>query len=194
MNRRTLLKWICRGLAVACSSLVAVPGVGYVIAPLFKREKKTAIVQRLVKLDDLTVDKPERFAVTGSRQDAWTHYPEQTLGRVWLLRRSATAAQEQDVSKTQVDAYTSECPHLGCEIILDRNLQKGEKQGFFCPCHKASWDLEGKRKTDEKPTTRSMDTLTCRLVQDEAQVWWVEVEYVKFHNNIKEKIIIGSIS
>jgi hypothetical protein len=41
----------------------------------------------------------------------------------------------------------------------------------------------------ENPSPRNMDTLVCRIVQDQAsQSWWVEVEFEKFEYGIAAKI------
>lgn len=190
MNRRTLLKWICRTLATACTLIVAAPGIGYVVAPLFRRKKRNAVVRRLVKLDDLPIGQPRRFAVIDNHRDAWTLYPQQTIGRVWLMRHPDNG-KNKDAEQTNVEAFTSICPHLGCQIQLDPTAQE-----FSCPCHNAAWMLSGEKVSDKKmgrtnPTPRGMDSLKCRVVPDESQVLWIEVEYEKFEYGRTTKIAKG---
>jgi menaquinol-cytochrome c reductase iron-sulfur subunit len=166
--------------------VVAVPGVRLLIHPLRGRSAGSAIVRRIVKLSDLPVDTPRQFAITGSRLDAWTLYPQETLGRVWLLRRGSADAAPETV---RVDAYSNVCPHLGCAI----HLEPGGGQ-FICPCHHAAFHLSGEALSDEElgetnPTPRGMDSLVCRVVQDKPDdPWWVEVEYQRFTYGLTDKV------
>ena len=185
MDRRGLLTWVCRTASVASAAVIAVPGVGYLAAPLLGREKSSALVRRLCLLDDLTPGSPKECVLTGNRQDAWTLYPSEVLGRVWLVRRT-----DADVApaKSKVDAYSTVCPHLGCTIGLD---SKGN--AFYCPCHKAFFEFSGAavpqtEDGEKNPSPRDMDSLDCRIVQDEnTEAWWVEVEYQNFEIGSEKK-------
>ena len=41
-------------------------------------------------------------------------------------------------SKLGLQAFSSTCPHLGCRVHWE-----GDKQRFFCPCHKGVFDTDG---------------------------------------------------
>jgi Rieske Fe-S protein len=58
-----------------------------------------------------------------------------------------------------------------------------QKKGFFCPCHSASFDRDGKRSGSDCPSPRDMDTLEVELRGRE--VW---VDYRKFRTGIVPKI------
>jgi len=99
---------------------------------------------------------PREFAVRDVRQDAWTMYAEETIGRVWLVRQT-----DGDVApdEARVDVYATTCPHLGCAIQLDAVGKK-----FVCPCHKAGFRLSGERLGEKdlghkNPAPRDMDSL-----------------------------------
>ncbi|MCA9247319.1 MAG: Rieske (2Fe-2S) protein [Planctomycetales bacterium] len=178
MNRRSLLRWICRAIASVSAAVVAVPAVRFLLHPLLRRQKNDAIVRRLAPLDDLPVGKPQSFPILGTRQDAWTTYEEEVLGRVWIVRRSNS---ETSPEQAQVEAFTAICPHLGCAIDWDK-----AHDHFLCPCHRAVFDSNGQPAADadlgyKNPTPRGMDALECRVVQDaETETWWVEVEFQRF--------------
>ena len=185
MNRRKALGWFSRGLAVAGAAVVAVPGVSWITAPLRSGKGDAKIVRNLCELSELPKEKPTEFAVSGNQQDAWTLYPSETLGRVWLIRHS-----DDDVPPKQakVSAFTTICPHLGCDIGM------GDSGGkFYCPCHQADFKLTGeavREKGKDNPSPRGMDTLPCKIVQDnETKAWWVQVTYERYELQKTEKIV-----
>jgi menaquinol-cytochrome c reductase iron-sulfur subunit len=188
MERRTVLRWLCHATATACAAIVVVPGARFLIAPLLRRGSGAALVQRIARLDQLTVGEPKQFAVVGNRRDAWTSYPSEVIGRVWLVRRSDESTAPPDI---QVDAYSAECPHLRCTIQLD-----AAQQQFVCPCHRAVFDIDGgalrgDQLDYENPSPRDMDALACRVVQDEqSEDWWVEVEHQRFQMGLTEQVAL----
>ncbi|MBN1855225.1 MAG: Rieske 2Fe-2S domain-containing protein [Pirellulales bacterium] len=189
MERRRFLTWLCRTIAALLSAVVALPGIAFILAPLQQRRKESALVQRLCLLDDLAPGVPQEQVLTGNRRDAWTLYPRETLGRVWLVRRSGP---EMEPAKAQVDAYSTICPHLGCEIGLDSSGKE-----FYCPCHKAHFFFSGELiptnpQGEKNPSPRAMDSLKCHVVQDDdSGEWWIEVAYQKFEMGTDKKIAKG---
>ncbi|MFV2069855.1 MAG: ubiquinol-cytochrome c reductase iron-sulfur subunit, partial [Pirellulales bacterium] len=140
--------------------------------------------RRVVRLDQLPVGKPKEFSVLGSRQDAWTVYADEIIGRVWLVRHTDESVEGADA---KVDAYSARCPHLGCSIQF-----AGPRGDFVCPCHDAVFDLQGEavrtgKQGRKNPAPRDMDSLVCRVVQD-AEAWWIEVEYQDFELGVHEKV------
>jgi len=186
MNRRVWLEWISRLLGLVCTAVVVVPGVRYIIAPLRRKAADVQDFKRLTLLEDLVPNVPKHVPVTGSLQDAWTHYEETKIGDTWIIRRTkADVAPEE----THVDAYNMTCPHLGCDV------QQGTGDTpFFCPCHNAEFNLDGTPIRTHKrgyinPAPRGMDSLECRVVQDEeSQQWWVEVKFEEFVIGASTKI------
>lgn len=87
---------------------------------------------------------------------------ENTQGLVWIHRQGET-----------ITVYSAVCPHLGCTINHSAN-------GFLCPCHKSSWDGEGKKNGG--PTPRNMDVLEHRIEGGALQV-----KYQNFKIGIAEK-------
>lgn len=183
MNRRTLLAWLSRLLATASTFLIGIPGVSFVFANLRSSSPKKTPLQRVARLQDLPEGKPVQVNVTGSRRDAWTTYPDEVLGRVWLVR---TPSGDSANSSPAVKAMTSVCPHLGCAVQLD----PAGKQ-FICPCHRASFAFTGSRLSEKgKPghAPRDLDSLDCQIVTDERGDQWVEVAYQQFEHGLTTKV------
>ncbi len=179
MQRRNLLKWMSAALSTACASVIAVPGVKYLLATVQREGGQAVPPQRIARLNDLPVGEPVEAAITGRRRDAWSIYPEEAVGRVWLIRRS-----EDDASEAKVDAYSSVCPHLRCAVSLEPS-----KEAFVCPCHRGRFGLEGERlKTDgqRNPANRGLDSLPVSIVDVDGDAW-VEVTWQEFEPGISAK-------
>lgn len=173
-------------MAVICAAIVAVPGAGYVLEIIRRRPTSKGVAQRVIRLHDLPPRIPKALPIVGSRQDAWTLYPAETVGRVYLVRETDESVVGSDA---KVLAFTSICPHLGCQIKLDAT---GDK--FICPCHQAAFNPDGSPVSEEllghpNQAPRGMDKLECRVVQDSgSNEWWIEVKYQKFEQGLTTQV------
>ncbi len=171
MNRRDFYRFGTIAVGGLVSLALAVPGVAYVLDPLFKKKGREGDFETLTNLSQLRVGVPQSFSVIEERQDAWVKYPREPIGSVWLVR-------QPEGSKTPVLAFTAECPHLGCAVNLS-----GDGKFFFCPCHTSSFNFDGTRKNDIPP--RGMDTLEVKLSSDSDPK--VSVKFERFRPQIQEK-------
>ena len=174
MNRRTFLEGLSRSLALLWTGVLVVPGVRYVMASIRREESTGATARRVARLADLPVGRPVSVAITGSRQDAWTTYPDQPLGQIWLIRRDSESSDPTDV---QIDAYSSICPHLKCQVQL-----AASQKTFVCPCHRGAFDLEGRPLSKaqlghDNPVPGPLESYAVHVVEDDQQELWVEVDY-----------------
>jgi len=183
MNRRTLLAWLSRMLAATSTLLITIPGFGFFFSQRQTGPRKRGLVQRVARLNDLPVGKPVQVSVLGARRDAWTTYPDEIIGRVWLVRAAdSAAAQGQPVVK----ALTSVCPHLGCTVQLDNSGKQ-----FVCPCHRAAFAADGSRLSEKghpSHAPRDLDSLDCRIVAGEQGEQWVEVDYQQFEQGLTTRV------
>jgi menaquinol-cytochrome c reductase iron-sulfur subunit len=172
-----------------CGAVVIVPSMLYLFDPLRRRARRERGFNRVAKLAELPLGVPRELAVCDVRQDAWTSYPLETIGRVWLVRRSDEGTPPDSAV---VDCYSTSCPHLGCAIGFDAS-----KKRFVCPCHKAGFQLTGRRLSESElgqrnPSPRDMDSLDCRIIMDETtNEPWVEVRFQKFRFGPTKKIALG---
>lgn len=166
--RREFLK------AAACLALgtcaVAAPiGAAVVVLANPLRAKGAPFPVKVTTLNALLLNGPPRFfQVVTERRDAWTKFPANAVGAVFLRR---TGEQE-------VVAFNASCPHLGCAVEFRK-----DRDAFYCPCHDSEFaktgDLRGK-----SPSLRGLDTLRVEI-RDEGEVW---VYFENFKAGIAAKI------
>lgn len=124
---------------------------------------------RLAALETLPEDgTPRKFPVIMDRVDAWNRFPNEPVGAVFLRRL-----------EDRVEAFQVVCPHAGCYVGYDP-----ESQRFYCPCHSASFALDGKRLDETSPSPRDLDTLEVEIRGD-SEVW---VKYENFQTGIPQKV------
>lgn len=187
MNRRNVLEWFSRGLAGAVAVTIGLPGARYLVGSGKTRMQSAAGFERLKRLKDLPVGKPLLVPILGRSQDGWTVSDQQVVGRVWVVRKSEDS---HSASPEAVQVFTSVCPHMGCRIQAHPTAS-----GFVCPCHRASFALDGSRQPDAQTggknhAPRDMDPLEHRLVKDAASGdVWLEVKQATYVTGTKERNI-----
>lgn len=189
MNRRTLLEWASRGLGALVAAVIGLPGVQYVRGTLQQAQEPSATFRRVARLRDLPLGRPLQVPILGELRDAWTVELNQVVGRVWLVRNAAESAAGSDAAPAIVSAFTTVCPHMGCQVQL-----QGDAASFICPCHRAAFGLDGARVEDagsgeRNHAPRGLDSLECRVVQDAGSgESWVEVLYQRFEAGLAQKV------
>jgi Rieske Fe-S protein len=189
-NRRSILSFAIFGIGAVFSAILGVPVVAYLIDPRNRKGPKSAMkLVEGVKLDDLVVNAPVQGVVRDTRTDGWTLYPNDVIGRVWVVQVGPKPANLAAMSDTVKDAYlkvfTTICPHLGCSVNL------GSTTAFACPCHSATFNVDGKRATASNPAKRGMDTLAWEIDADDPEHNRIKVTYKKFEALNDKKILLG---
>jgi menaquinol-cytochrome c reductase iron-sulfur subunit len=149
-NRRSffaIVATVVAGTLALLTPLVA--GVVTFLSPLFKKSGSAKV--RIALLDQVPDDGlPRAFPVVADRVDAWTKYPEQRIGSVYLVRKQG---------EEKPTAFTAKCPHAGCFI----GYTPGDDL-FRCPCHTSAFKLDGTRaRGDAEVAPRDMDQLPVEL-------------------------------
>lgn len=173
-TRRSFLDWAIHGLGGIFAAVLGVPVLAYLIDPR-NRPARSGAFKTVARLSDLKHDVPVQAVVRDVKRDAWTLYPNDVIGRVWLIRRKDDT----------VEAFTTICPHLGCSINCDG-------QRFVCPCHNGTFDLTGKRLSAEElgaqnPAPRGMDSLEVQ--RDPTDPEMIQVKYQNFKQGDHEKVL-----
>jgi Rieske Fe-S protein len=173
MERRTFLKWATNLLGALFAVVVGIPAALYLLDPR-NRKAPPGSFRTVGRFSELAPGVPTQVVIHDTRWDAWTLYPSDVIGRVWLVRRG----------KDQLDVFTTICPHLGCSI----NFEKAANL-FICPCHNGTYELDGSRKentTAPNPAPRGMDRLEWR--RDPADSDLIQVKYENFIQGIDKPV------
>ncbi|HWB13663.1 MAG TPA: Rieske 2Fe-2S domain-containing protein [Pirellulales bacterium] len=171
-----------RGILATLIGLVAgtfpfAAGVFTFANPLRKRKEAGAGDEpgRLVRITTLAAlpddGVPRQFPVIADRQDAWTRYPNEAIGAVYLRRQAGSS---------EVECFNATCPHAGCFVAFNRT-----RNVYQCPCHDSAFKVDG--QFEFGPSPRDLDKLDAEVRQsDEQQEIWVR--YVDYLSGIQEKI------
>jgi Rieske Fe-S protein len=125
-SRRAFLAYASGALSLVIGGLLAIPLVGFVLAPVF-RPRKSRWVQ-LGHVADLPRGIPTKLVYSYPTTDGW-------LSKV--ARGTVYALTEDGQSYT---VLSNICPHAGCGVRWDE-----EKQYFQCPCcQDGRFDRQGK--------------------------------------------------
>jgi Rieske Fe-S protein len=198
-DRRSFLAWAIVGLGAIFSAIIGVPIVCFAMDPRHRKGPKSNFkLVDGIKLDELTLNSPKQGVISDTRIDGWTLYPNDVIGRVWVVpiaarpaglsTREAVENFNQDEAKkaAYLIVFTTICPHLGCSVNV-----AGAGAGFACPCHGATFTLSGARAHEANPAERGMDTLEWEIDAEDPDFNRIKVKYQNFVTSIKEKKPVG---
>ena len=142
-------------------------GALFFMAPAVKKKSgESAFVDTKLTLDALPEDgRPQLVTIVTDKVDAWSGFPNQPVGSIWLRRIG-----------DQVIAFNTVCPHLGCAVE-----HRPSQNDFFCPCHASTFDIDGEKVNSIPP--RNMDSLEVKLEGEQ-----ILVRFVSYRAGEAEKV------
>jgi Rieske Fe-S protein len=150
-TRRVFLFKIAVGLNALVGAVLAVPLLGYVLGPVFKKDSETGAWVNLGKLDTFPIG--ETRLVDFDSPVASLGDGETAKVPCWVRRVSA--------QKFQVFAIN--CAHLGCPVRWF-----AESKLFMCPCHGGAYYEDGSRAAG--PPERGMFEYRTRIDGDSLSI------------------------
>jgi len=164
--------FVTKAAAVVVGGLISVvapvAGLFTVLDPL-RRKTDTRGLVKVASFAALPENgEPRKFPVLDTLIDAWNKTENVPVGSVYVQR----------TGDGQVRVLNSVCPHLGCSV----GFAAGNR-GFFCPCHRSSFALDGAIADPKSPSPRGMDELEA-VVKD-GEVW---VKFQNFRKGSPDKI------
>ncbi len=149
IGRRPVLLRLLLALGAIGAGLVALPVVGFLVAPLL--ERLPTIWRTVGAIDDFRIGE----TVEVSFQDA-SPLP-------WAGLTARTAAWVRRQSETEFIAFSVNCTHLGCPVrwLPDANL-------FMCPCHGGVYYSDG--QVASGPPPRSLVRYPVRIGGGKLQI------------------------
>ena len=169
--RREFLKSAACAALGGCALAAPLGAVVVVLAnPL--RAKGVPLAVRMTALSALKLQGPPKFfQVVTERRDAWTKFPANAIGAIFLQR----------TGEAEVIAYNASCPHLGCAVEF-----QAKRDAFYCPCHDSEFAKDGAVK-GKSPSRRGLDTLRVEI-REGGEVW---VYFENFKTGIAEKVSLS---
>ncbi|MDF0644648.1 MAG: ubiquinol-cytochrome c reductase iron-sulfur subunit [Nitrospira sp.] len=161
-TRRRFFQWATRAAAGLIGLSLAVPLVGYVMSPAFKRRAQSWV--DVAALDELSVGTPKQVDYVATVQDGYLE--TKTQKAVWAVKQA----------DGQVTVFSPMCTHLGCGYHW-----AGGEQKFKCPCHGSVYDVTG--RVVAGPAPRPLDTLPVKTENGRLLVM-----YKEFKSGITGKI------
>ena len=123
--RRQLLGKMSLGLGVACGAAISVPGVGFVVAPIFRDEPTEW--RAVGKIDAFKIGETVNVVFVDASPLPWAGVTAKTAA--WLRR----------IDQTNFVAFSVNCAHLGCPV---RWMEQARL--FMCPCHGGVYYEDGR--------------------------------------------------
>jgi Rieske Fe-S protein len=145
MTRRRAFTVASQAIGGVAAAAVALPAIGFAIAPIFHRGKERW--EAVGQVDDFTADtyKQVVFTLVPGIGEA---------GKTTAYVRRGTKELQEDPNV--YIAISSRCAHVGCPV---RFVQASGN--FICPCHGGVYDFEGKRIGG--PPVRPLDRFQTRI-------------------------------
>ena len=168
-DRRSFLSKTAAILIGGVITIVApIAGLFPILDPLRRSGDKRKMV-RVASLAAVPENgEPRKFAIVDTLVDAWNRTENVPVGSVYVQR----------TADNQVRVLQSVCPHLGCSVGYNASTH-----GYFCPCHKSSFALDGSIADPKSPSPRAMDALDAEI--RDGEVW---VQYQNFRKGSPDKI------
>ncbi len=149
MDRRTMLKWLVRGIGLTTAALVGIPALIAGFAPVWMHPRRRTW-RAVGPLESVPVGEMRKMIVS---------LPEEEWGEA--LREKAVYVWRPSAEETVV--YSRSCTDLGCPLTFDPG-----SQCFFCPCHGGIFDKNGERLAG--PPNRPMYRFAVRTVGGEIEI------------------------
>ncbi len=152
MTRRKVFTVAGQGLGAAAGAAIALPAIGFALAPLFTQipEDWEAVGAE----DDFDAETYRSVVITTT---AGIGEAGKTTAYV---RRGSEDLEEEP---TEYIAISTRCAHLGCPVRFVKDAGN-----FICPCHGGVYDFQG--KVIGGPPVRPLDRFQTRVTNGKVEI------------------------
>jgi menaquinol-cytochrome c reductase iron-sulfur subunit len=148
-DRRRFLTKLSIALSAAMGALLGLPVVGFLIAPLTRKEPR--VWRAVGRVSDFRVGETVNVRFEDASALPWSGVTARTAA--WLRRDD----------ETRFTAYTVHCTHLGCPVRW-----MAEAQLFLCPCHGGVYYADG--TVSAGPPPKPLPTYPVRVRGDQVEI------------------------
>lgn len=152
INRRDFVKLTTAAVGTVIGAAIGLPVIGYLISPALRAGGKDAWVP-IGTLENIPVGEPFGFSFTRTEVNGWERTATSYGG--FVMRKS----EKPD----DIVILSSRCTHLGCQVNWH-----GDSKSFVCPCHDASFGINGEVLAGPPP--RPLDEYTEFKVDETGQL------------------------
>jgi quinol---cytochrome c reductase iron-sulfur subunit, bacillus type len=160
MTRRAAFTVGVQAVGAAAVGLVALPTIGFAVAPLFEEEKEPW--QAVGPTSDFTPDTYRPVVITAVQGIGET-------GKTTVYVRQGNpdltglpSGYEPETSNEYI-AITTRCAHLGCPVNFVQSARN-----FICPCHGGVYGFLGERIGG--PPVRPLDRFQTRVTNGQVEL------------------------
>jgi len=154
LGRRSFVKVVLAFLGTIMGAVLGLPFINYFITPALNTGKKENWIS-VGPLQDYPIGTPTAFSFVRTQVNGWER-SSHSYG-VYVLR----------LSEDKVKVFSNVCTHLSCRVTW-----KDEEEAYVCPCHDASFDLEG--SVIHGPPPRALDEYKTKLEDDKLYIHLLE--------------------
>lgn len=149
LSRRAFVSRLSIACAGLCTVIMAVPIVGFVVAPLFRKVPDEWMP--VGKVDDFEIGKTVDVPIADPSPLPWAGITAKSAA--WLRRESAN----------EFIAFSVNCTHMGCPVrwLADAEL-------FMCPCHGGIYYKDG--AVAAGPPPKPLYRFEVRVVEGVVQI------------------------
>jgi menaquinol-cytochrome c reductase iron-sulfur subunit len=148
-ERRRFLARLSLALSGAVGALLGLPVVGFLIAPLTRREPR--VWRAVGRVNDFAIGETVNVRFEDASALPWSGVTARTAA--WLRRDD----------ETRFTAYSVHCTHLGCPVRW-----MAEAQLFLCPCHGGVYYADG--TVSAGPPPKRLPTYPVRVRAGQVEI------------------------
>jgi Rieske Fe-S protein len=164
MTRRTVLSISVQAVGGVAIAAVALPAVGFAVAPLFEQEKESW--QAVGPTSDFTPDTYRAVVITAveglGEVGKTTAYIRQGNPEITNSPEAKAKGYPPETPDEYI-AISTRCAHVGCPV---RFVQASGN--FICPCHGGVYGFVGERIGG--PPVRPLDRFQTRITNGQVEV------------------------
>ncbi|NIR50430.1 Rieske 2Fe-2S domain-containing protein [candidate division KSB1 bacterium] len=151
MPRRGFLKIAIAIFNALIALVLAIPGLGYLLTPVFRKGATPWI--ELGSVGDFKSTVPQKATFTYVSESGYTRKARK--GFVWV-RSNPDAEQGLTV-------LSAVCTHTGCNVAWHSDVDK-----FICPCHEGTYNING--EVIAGPPPKPLAKLPVRIEKNQISV------------------------
>jgi menaquinol-cytochrome c reductase iron-sulfur subunit len=157
LSRRHLLMLVSVAAGGLASAVVGLPLVGFLLAPLFRRQPP--VWRDVGPLTNFPLGETSKVIFADSSALTWGGSDSETAA--WLRR----------VDKDTFQAFAVDCTHLGCPVRWEASAEL-----FMCPCHGGVYYKNG--EVAAGPPPHALQQFPVRILNNAVQVEWRKLPVV----------------